>query len=81
MIWVFITPEDFTKLEFKMADDLDDLLDEVESKFCKDSPAKKPAKSKSPGSVNFDSKQQGATSTRYTSDLFEYTSIFKGDLS
>lgn len=27
-----------------MADDLDDLLDEVESKFCKDSPSKKPAK-------------------------------------
>jgi len=29
-----------------MADDLDDLLDEVESKFCKDSSPKKPAKTK-----------------------------------
>lgn len=51
-----------------MADDLDDLLDEVESKFCKDSPTKKPAKIKTaqPSGKKMDSKQQPSTS-RYPS--------------
>lgn len=37
-----------------MADDLDDLLDEVESKFCKDNGTKKPARTNS-------SQQRGET--------------------
>uniref|UniRef100_A0A6P8HUU1 Cilia- and flagella-associated protein 418 n=1 Tax=Actinia tenebrosa TaxID=6105 RepID=A0A6P8HUU1_ACTTE len=47
-----------------MADDLDDLLDEVESKFCKDSPTKKPGKIKTvqPSAKKMDSKQQPSTS-------------------
>ena len=54
-----------------MADDLDDLLDEVESKFCKESPSKKPARTKSGQQQDKDVKQgQGLRFTVMYKRLF-----------